>query len=79
MSRRRRIPAARVVAPSRPPLPALRSVVVGLAAIVLLAYGNSLSNPFLLDDQSSITNNPQIRTLWPLSTPLSPPDESPVA
>lgn len=76
--KRRRIPPVRVVAPSPPPLPSIRSVAVGLAVIVLLAYGNSLSNPFLLDDQTSITNNLQIRTLWPLSTPLSPPDESPV-
>jgi Flp pilus assembly protein TadD len=77
--KRRRIPPASVVAASRPPLSPFRSVVVGLAVFVLLAYGNSLSNPLLLDDQSSITNNAQIRTLWPLSIPLSPPDESPVA
>ncbi len=40
---------------------------------VLLVYANSLSAPFVFDDHLSITENPTIRQLWPLSTPLSPP------
>jgi hypothetical protein len=45
----------------------------------LLIYSNSLSSPFLFDDQNSILTNPQIRRLWPLSIPLSPPRDTPVA
>jgi Flp pilus assembly protein TadD len=50
-----------------------------LAAVGVLAYANSFNSPFILDDQSAILNNQQIRTLWPLTLPLSPPDETPVA
>jgi len=44
-----------------------------LVLAVLLVYANSLSAPFVFDDHLSITENPTIRQLWPLSTPLSPP------
>lgn len=44
-----------------------------------LVYWNSLSGPFLFDDQNSILGNPQIRQLSPLSVPLSPPRDTPVA
>jgi tetratricopeptide (TPR) repeat protein len=57
----------------------MRVIAGALAVSLLVVYANSLSNPFLLDDQAAVLNNPQIRDLWPLSTPLSPPDESPVA
>lgn len=45
-------------------------VIVGAA---LVAYANSFSVPFLLDDIKSILENPTIRHLWPLSAPLQPP------
>jgi protein O-mannosyl-transferase len=54
-----------------------RAVVVILAGV--LVYANSLSSPFLFDDTNSIIGNPQIRRLWPLSVPLSPPRDTPVA
>jgi hypothetical protein len=44
-----------------------------LAAALAAAYANSLHGPFVFDDASSITTNPTIRSLWPLSGPLSPP------
>ncbi len=44
-----------------------------LVLAVLLAYGNSVSAPFVFDDHLSITENAAIRQLWPLGTPLSPP------
>ena len=44
-----------------------------------LAYANSLSGPFLFDDDRSIVSNEAIRQLWPPAVPLSPPDETPVA
>ena len=54
-----------------------------LPAIVLgagiIAYANSLAGPFLYDDHRAVVNNPQIHQLWPLSIPLSPQAESPVA
>ena len=54
-----------------------RAVVIVVAG--LLIYSNSLSSPFLFDDQNSIIGNTQIRQLWPLSIPLSPPRDTPVA
>ena len=53
-----------------------------IAFIVLagaLVYGNSLSGPLLFDDETSILNNTQIRRLSPVSVPLSPPADTPVA
>ena len=46
---------------------------LALVAAVGLVYANSLSAPFVFDDLLSITENPTIRRLWPLSGPLSPP------
>lgn len=36
-----------------------------LVFIGLLVYANSLGNPFVFDDHSSIINNTDIRQLWP--------------
>jgi protein O-mannosyl-transferase len=47
-----------------------------LAIAIALAYGNSFSGVFLLDDRRSIIANPTIARLWPLSDPLSPPVSS---
>ncbi len=57
---------------------------VGVAALLCaalgLAYAGGLSGPFVFDDEDGILANPSIRTLWPLSVPLSPPgDGKPVA
>lgn len=43
-----------------------------IVAAVVLAWSNSLSGPFLLDDHSSIITNESIRRLWPPDW-LSPP------
>ena len=64
--------------------PAHRSTGLWLRAALLvlvgaLAYWNSVSGPFLFDDQRSIAQNVQIRRLWPLSDALSPPHDTPVA
>lgn len=53
-----------------------------IALIVLagaLVYGTGLSGPLLFDDETSILNNASIRQLTPLSGPLSPPRNTPVA
>lgn len=39
-------------------------------------FANSVSGPFLFDDIASIPQNPTIRSLWPVSRPLSPPSRS---
>jgi len=52
---------------------------VVLVVTGLLAYATSFSNPFLYDDQTAIVKNAQIRTLSPLSVPLTPPRDTPVA
>lgn len=41
-------------------------------------YLNALPARFILDDTTAIVNNQTIRTLWPLSGPLSPPGDTPV-
>jgi len=45
----------------------------------ILIYGNTLSAPFILDDEESITLNEQIRQLWPPSVVLFPDREVPTA
>ena len=56
---------------------------VRYAAVIVLAgaaaYATSFSGPFLFDDQTAVVTNPQIRQLSPLSVPLSPPHDTPVA
>ncbi len=52
---------------------------ISLAAAVIVlavwaAYANSFSAPFVFDDLKSVTQNPTIRHLWPLSDVLSPPN-----
>jgi tetratricopeptide (TPR) repeat protein len=55
-----------------------------LCALVLIcagavAYANSLSGPFIVDDAVTIIDNPHIRQLWPLSGTLVTDQESTVA
>ncbi len=55
-----------------------------MLAIVLIlsgawAYSTSFAGVLVLDDVRAIARNASIRTLWPLSTPLSPPSECTVA
>lgn len=58
----------------------LRShVVFAACGIVIaggLAYANSFSGAFVFDDFPAIRDNPTIRALWPLMTPLSPPGDT---
>jgi tetratricopeptide (TPR) repeat protein len=57
--------------------------VLFLASLIVVtgawAYASSFSGVFVLDDVRAIVQNPTIRTLWPLSTPLAPPSASTVA
>lgn len=51
---------------------------VAAGALVLacvLVYARSFGGPFIFDDLTSIPDNPNIRQLWPLTVPLSPPPE----
>jgi tetratricopeptide (TPR) repeat protein len=55
-----------------------------LAVLVLifagaLAYANSLSGPFIVDDGLTVIDNTHIRQLWPLSASLVTDRESPLA
>jgi tetratricopeptide (TPR) repeat protein len=49
-----------------------------LVPAAFVAYHNALRGPFILDDLYSIARNPTIRSLWPLSSVLSPPAHSAV-
>jgi Tfp pilus assembly protein PilF len=44
-----------------------------VVAAGLLAYHNSFTGGFIIDDVGSILENPSIRRLWPIWQPLSPP------
>lgn len=68
-----------VVAEPGPPPGAIRWRAALLVAAGFLIYANTLTAPFLFDDLNSIVNNTQIRDIWPLSVPLSPPRDTPVA
>jgi tetratricopeptide (TPR) repeat protein len=59
------------------PLPWWYAGVVAIACI--LAYSNSLSGPFILDDHAAIADNPQIREWWNLPRVFSPAPDSSVA
>ncbi len=48
-------------------------VVAAVFTAVVAAYINGLRAPFVFDDISAITENPTIRTLWPLWGAVSPP------
>ncbi|MEO8256441.1 MAG: tetratricopeptide repeat protein [Acidobacteriota bacterium] len=71
--------------PRRPPPPESapswglwwRAALIALAGV--LAYSNSLSGAFILDDQSTIVDNPQIRALWDLGKVLTPEPDTAIA
>ncbi len=46
---------------------------VAIVITVIIAYAPALRAPFVLDDFGSVTSNPSIRSLWPLSAALHPP------
>lgn len=48
-------------------------------ALSVISYGPAVESPLLFDDQNSIVSNASIRRLTPLSGPLSPPRDTPVA
>jgi protein O-mannosyl-transferase len=52
---------------------------VAIAAVILAAYSNSFRGPFVIDDQASVVQNPDIRALARLDRVLSPRPDSPVA
>jgi tetratricopeptide (TPR) repeat protein len=69
------VPSAASLTPTRP----LRWQVVVLAAVAAITYANSLSGPFILDDQATIVQNTQIRDLARLGDVLAPAPDSPIA
>ena len=58
---------------SSPPVALLLAAIVFAGAI---AYANSLSAPFILDDEDSIVRNPHITSLSPLSQAMGAPAQS---
>lgn len=75
-------PASSTIALERARPRALRSWLVALLLVlgVGMVYWNSRHVPFVLDDKLAVMDNPTVRSLWPLSGPLSPPTNgSPVA
>ena len=90
MSATRRAPKARKIRPAETSpdgrlAPAQRArlrvlvLAVAIVAAGAWAYSNSFGGVFVLDDVRAIVRNTTIRTLWPLSVPLSPPSGSTVS
>jgi tetratricopeptide (TPR) repeat protein len=59
---------------------------IGIAGLALVltaaagwAYATSFRGVFVLDDQFGIADNPNIKTLWPLTKAMSAPPELPVS
>jgi protein O-mannosyl-transferase len=52
---------------------------IALVAATVAVYAPALRAPFQFDDNSCIPDNASIRVLWPLSVPLHPPAQTPVA
>jgi Flp pilus assembly protein TadD len=50
-----------------------------IVGVGVCTFWNSRSVPFIWDDQTAIVTNKTIQHLWPLSEPLTPPRETPVA
>ena len=61
------------------PVMRLRLYAAIVVAAGVLAYANALSNPFVLDDESSVVQNGDIRSLTNLGRVLFPSANSPVA
>jgi len=58
------------------PVPLLLAPYAALAAAGVAVYANTLGNPFVFDDGLAITNNPHLRSLWPLWEALGAPPGS---
>ena len=67
------------VSGSRYPLPSGLIVATLLAAAAIWAYSTSFAGVFVMDDTFAIADNPNIKTLWPLTRSMSAPAESPVS
>ena len=50
-----------------------------LAVAGAWVYSTSFAGVFVMDDKFAIADNPNIKALWPLTTSMSAPDESPVS
>ena len=50
-----------------------------ILAVILAAYSNSFRGPFVIDDQASVVQNPDIREIRRLDRVLAPRRDSPVA
>ena len=50
-----------------------------LAAAAALAYSTSFAGVFVFDDKFGIVDNPNIKSLWPLTRAMSAPPEMPVS
>lgn len=48
-------------------------LLISIVVFGFIAYCNSFSGPFIFDDIFNITQNPNVRSLWPLSKTMSAP------
>jgi tetratricopeptide (TPR) repeat protein len=60
-------------------VPTVAVVALLLVVTAAWAYSTSFAGVFVMDDKFAIADNPNIKRLWPLTTALSAPGESPVS
>ncbi|MFL6278795.1 MAG: tetratricopeptide repeat protein [Vicinamibacterales bacterium] len=60
-------------------MPTAFVVALLFAATAAWAYSTSFAGVFVMDDKFAIADNPNIKSLWPLTTAMSAPAESPVS
>jgi tetratricopeptide (TPR) repeat protein len=58
------------------PVRSVLAVAALLVAVAVAAHSNSFAGPFIYDDVSSISENPTIKRLWPITDVLVPPRDS---
>src|SRR4051794_21099084 len=64
---------------SRTRVPTVFVVSLLFAATAAWAYSTSFAGVFVMDDKFAIADNPNIKSLWPLTAAMSAPAESPVS
>lgn len=81
MTRKVRTPIQNVatVAPAARPQRGQHWRQVLIFVVTVMVYSTAVTSPLLFDDQTSIVSNASIRRLTPITAPLMPPRDTPVA
>src|SRR5262245_12536658 len=81
MPRGRPTAGPRTAATTKPRARALATLVIAVVLVAAAgwAYSTSFAGVFVFDDKFAISDNPNIKSLWPLTRAMSAPPEMPVS